>query len=290
MSEAWRSLKIKQFEQVAAGPVSLLRLSGKGARRREATPGERPTLVATEGDRVTPFPPLPSPPDERGVLRAAYSVPAALIGPQTRFSLRLADGHLIALPAPVTRPGAAPPAATGPPAPAPPAPAPADSDQVNDLRRQLADAHRRAEDALLQAVSASDQRDVLEQRANELEQTVRDRQAALDELEIWRGELERRLAAMSTELGETAARLQAAEQELETLRGRPDAPEGASGSEASEVALAGPEGEPGEPPLEPSSAGTPDAPLDLDELRRRAAAAAGEVAARELAEATGDAP
>ncbi len=301
MSDAWRSLKIKKFEQVAAGSVSLLRLTGKGPRRHEAAPDERPALVADDGHEVTTFPPLPSPADERGVLRAAYSVPTALLRPETAFSLKLSDGQVIALPAPASRAGAAPTPPAPPPAPSappeppeppgpptavpPPAPAaqpapgappgPTASDQRGeDLRREVADAHRRAEDALLQAASARDQRDALEQRTAELEQTLRQRQAALDELEVWRAELERRLASMSTELGETTARLRAADEEVAALRAQLGLGEGES--EAGEL-------------LEPSPGVVSEGPLELDDLRRRAAAEAGEVAARELAEAAAEA-
>jgi hypothetical protein len=252
VSDAWRSLKIKQFEQVAAGPdVALLRVTGKTARRREATPNERPALVADDGQTVTRFAALSSPPDDRGVLRAAYSVPAAVVRPETVFSLELTDGHVIALPAPAARAGggAAPP----PPPPVPASPPAPDPRAAEALHQELADANRRAEDALLDAAAARDQRDALEHRNAELQEALRDRQAALDELEVWRGELERRLASMSTELGDATARLRAAEEELVELR----------------------------VPL-------PEAAANLDELRQRAAAEASEVAARELAEALAD--
>jgi chromosome segregation ATPase len=119
------------------------------------------------------------------------------------------------------------------------------------LHQEIADANRRAEDALREAAAARDQQEALRQRNAELVQSLRERQATLDELEVWRSELERRLASMSTELGETTARLRAAEQELAGLDVAP-----------------------------PS-----DAPTDMEELRRRAALEAAEAAARELAEA-----
>ena len=266
MSDAWRSLKIKQFEQVAAAPsVALLRLTGKAPRRHDATPDERPTLVADDGQEVARFAALPSPPDDRGVLRAAYSVPDRLIKPETVFSLELKDGHVIALPAPVARaesraaespsPVERPsPAATVPPALTPAAavtPAPADAAAADEaLRQELADATRRAEEALLEAAAARDQREALEQRNAELAESLHERQAALDELEVWRSELERRLASMSSELGVATARLRSAEEELAVS----------------------------------------DAPGDREELRRRAAAEAAEVAARELADAAADRP
>jgi chromosome segregation ATPase len=113
-------------------------------------------------------------------------------------------------------------------------PAPGEAEEA--LRQELADANRRAEDALLEAAAARDQNEALEQRCVELAESLRERQAAFDELDVWRGELERRLASMSTELGAATARRREQEQEL----------------------------------------------------RRRAIAEAGELAARELAEAAAD--
>jgi hypothetical protein len=279
VSDAWRSLKIKQFEHVAAAPsLALLRITGKASRRSGAAE-ERPALVADDGQNVTRFAALPSPPDDKGVLRAAYSVPAAVLTADTVFSLELKDGHVIALPAPVARATAAPPTPDIAPGPGPSSATSAQADEA--LRQELADANRRAEDALLEAAAARDEREALHQRAQELEAAVRERQAALDELEVWRGELERRLASMSTELGDATTRLRAAEQELALARGETEETEAdgetpVSGLEA-EVSAA-------EPPPPPA------APIGLDELRRRAAARAGEVAARELADASADAP
>lgn len=105
MTEAWESAKIKRFEHVTVSPtVVLLRVAGKPARRRLVAE-RRPVLLADDGDVVKRFVAIPSPPDDRGVLRAAYSVPAELIKPQTVFSLELTDGQVVSLPAPT--PGAA---------------------------------------------------------------------------------------------------------------------------------------------------------------------------------------
>jgi hypothetical protein len=274
VSEAWRALKIKQFEQVSAAPsVALLRITGKAPRRRDASPDERPTLLADDGREVARFAALPSPPDDRGVLRAAYSVPEAVIKPETVFSLELADGHVIALPAPSSRGGGRPAATPAVPSPgtaAPPEPAATDPQPAQAeaaLRQELADANRRAEEALLEAAAAHDQRAALEQRNAELAESLRERQAAFDELDVWREELERRLASMSSELGDATARLRAAQEELSRL-----APQPGAGVPA-ETGAAG--------------AGTP---VDLGELRRRAAADAADVAARELSEAAADVP
>jgi hypothetical protein len=99
VSDAWHSAQVREFEHVKAGrSISLLRVTAKAPRRR--TPEQRPTLVADDGHNVVRFAALPSPPDNRGMLRSAYSVPAELVTPDTVFSLELDDGFVISLPAP----------------------------------------------------------------------------------------------------------------------------------------------------------------------------------------------
>jgi hypothetical protein len=191
-----QSIVIGEFEHVAVGSSGLLlRVSGRSSRPRPA-PDWRPTLVADHGSGPERFAALRSPPDAEGVLRAAYSVPAALLGPATRFWLELDDGRAVELPEPA--PGAARrPAPVGAPA----APAP---DQLATLTAALAESRERAEQL---------------QRENET------MTATLDELEIWRGELERRLADTTTELADTRARLAQtqARAELEALVTRAEA-------------------------------------------------------------------
>jgi hypothetical protein len=279
-------VKVRQFEQVMAAPsMALLRVTGT-AERRSGVPTERPTLLADDGQDVSRFPALSSPPDARGVLRAAYSVPASVIKPQTVFSLQLADGHVIALPTPTPRPGAEQPPAL----PADPLGAERAADDRTGpeaqaaLREELADANRRAEDALLEAAAARDETEVLERRNSELADSLREQRATLDELEIWRGELERRLASMSTELGDAKTRLREGEQELRRVRAElGDAEDRAALAEAQVAAstqqLQAGGGQTG------ASVG-PE--VDLDELSRRAAAEASELAAHELAEAIAD--
>ncbi|MGO9957870.1 MAG: hypothetical protein ACLP50_18190 [Solirubrobacteraceae bacterium] len=100
MNDAWHSLKVRQFEHVTAGPsTTLLRVAGKTSRRRAGT-DRRPVLVADDGQTVHRFTALSSPPDGRGILRAAYSVPPSTVTPDTVFSLELEDGGVIALPTP----------------------------------------------------------------------------------------------------------------------------------------------------------------------------------------------
>jgi hypothetical protein len=161
------SLTIAEFEHVAAGPsVRLLRVRAavSGAPR---VPDRRPELVAEHAGGLERFAPLPSPPDPPGLLRAAYSVPAALVGPETTFTLELDSGAIIALPVP-TEGAARRPAATESAEPDPAALA-----------------------------------------------------ARLAELEIWTGELERRLTDATDQLAAARARL--VEAELDALSTRAEA-------------------------------------------------------------------
>jgi hypothetical protein len=233
MPDAWNAVKIRDFEHVLAAPtVTLLRVSGKPPRRR-STVGPRPVLVANDGQTIRRFAAIPSPPDDRGVLRAAYSVSSDLLAPSTTFSLELTDGTVVALPAP--QPGNARPA-----------PEPAD-----DPASELGDAHELPEGTderrsglvtklteLSARLAESEQaRDELEQTAAPLNATIertelelvgaRERAAraeaeatksaaALEELETWRGELERRLTETTDEL--TAAKAARTEDQAEVLR------------------------------------------------------------------------
>lgn len=105
MSDAWNSIKIREFEHVLAAPsVALLRISGKPPRRHSGV-GPRPVLLADDGQTVRRFAAIPFPPDDRRLLRTAYSVSSDLVTSTTVFSLEMTDGSVIALPAP--RPGAA---------------------------------------------------------------------------------------------------------------------------------------------------------------------------------------
>ncbi|HEX3690625.1 MAG TPA: hypothetical protein VHV28_13060 [Solirubrobacteraceae bacterium] len=217
MTDAWDSLAIGEFEHVAVGPsVVLLRVNGRSSRPRPS-PEWRPTLIADHGSGPKRFEALPSPPDAEGVLRAAYSVPSALIAADARFWLELQEGETVELEAPapgtprrVAGDGAAP--AEDPEAAVEGSEPPAEgSDQLTSLSTELADARDRA--AQLQG-------------ANETMTST------LEELEIWRGELERRLADTTTELAETRARLAeahaAAEMEALVARAEADALEQAA--------------------------------------------------------------
>jgi hypothetical protein len=204
VTDGWHSLAIGEFEHVAVGPsVVLLRVNGRSSRPRPS-PDWRPTLVAEHGTGPERFDALPSPPDAEGVLRAAYSVPAALMTTDARFWLELDDGEIVELgaPAPGTPRRAAPhgaPDATPDAAAAPDAAAEDDTDAGDD---DTGAGEAAAQLATLSAALA-EARDHATRVQGENETMA----ATLEELEIWRGELERRLADTTTELAETRARL-----------------------------------------------------------------------------------
>lgn len=196
MTEASQSIVIGDFEHVAVGSsVVLLRVSGRSSRPRSA-PDWRPTLVADHGSDRQRYAPLPSPPDSEGVVRAAYSVPATLVGAGTRFWLELDDGQVLELGDPT-------PGAARRPAPASERTEP-EPDDVTTLTTALAEAR---------------------DRATQLQGENETMSATLEELEIWRGELERRLADTTTELADTKAHLAQlrATAELEALVARAEA-------------------------------------------------------------------
>ena len=192
MTDGRHSLAIGEFEHVAVSPsVMLLRVNGRSSLPRPS-PDWRPTLLADHGSGHERFAALPSPPDAEGVLRAAYSVPVDLVTGDARFWLEFHDGELVEL---------GPPAPGTPRRPAPDAPRAretdtstdedgsgvgGDTDQLTTLSATLAEARDRA-------TRLQDENETLS--------------GTLEELEIWRGELERRLADTTTELAETRARL-----------------------------------------------------------------------------------
>lgn len=173
MTDAWHSLAIGEFEHVAVSPsIMLLRVNGRSSRARPH-PDWRPTLVAEHADGAERFDALPSPPDAEGVLRAAYSVPATLMTADARFWLELQDGETVELGAPAPGTPRLAEHDTG---------AGEDADQLATLSTALAEAR---------------------DRATQLQGENETLSATLEELEIWRGELERRLADTTTELAQT---------------------------------------------------------------------------------------
>jgi hypothetical protein len=220
MPDAWNSIRIREFEHILAAPtVALLRVSGKPPRRR-STAGPRPVLVANDGTTIRRFVAIPSPPDDRGVLRAAYSVSSDLLAPSTTFSLELTDGSTVALPAP--QPGVSrisPDPRTDSPSEPPNPPEPPEGtderrsglvSKLTELSARLAESEQ-ARDELQQSVAplseASErvEHELVEarERAVRAETEAKQSAAALEELETWRGELERRLTETIDELSET---------------------------------------------------------------------------------------
>jgi hypothetical protein len=233
MPDAWNSVKIREFEHVLAAPtVALLRVSGKPPRRR-LTVGPRPVLVANDGQTIRRFAAIPSPPDDRGVLRAAYSVSSDLLAPNTTFSLELADGTVLALPAPqpgVPRLSREP--GTEAPSEAAEGPEPPDGtderrsglvSKLTELSARLAESEQ-ARDELQQSVAPLSQaserveHELLgaRERAARAEAEAKQSAAALEELETWRAELERRLTETIDEL--SATKIARTQDESELLR------------------------------------------------------------------------
>lgn len=233
MSDAWSSVKIREFEHVLAAPtVALLRVSGKPPRRRSSA-GPRPVLVANDGQTIRRFAAIPSPPDDRGVMRAAYSVSSDLLAPNTSFSLELSDGAVVPLPTP--QPGDA---RLSPDADVDSGPEPVDDPELPDgaderrsglvsklteLSARLAESEQ-AREELEQSVARLNQaterveHELLgaRERAARAEAEAKQSAAALEELETWRGELERRLTDTIDEL--SAAKIGRAQDEAELVR------------------------------------------------------------------------
>ncbi len=106
MTDAWQSIKIREFEHVPSGAgTSLLRVGGKSPWRRATS--TRPMLRVDKAGDAHRFAALPAADEPRGSLRAAYSVPTGLITADSKFWLEHADGSLTELPLPVTGPGRA---------------------------------------------------------------------------------------------------------------------------------------------------------------------------------------
>src|SRR5689334_3280707 len=96
------AIELTEFEQVEAAPgTALLRIAARAA--GGISPAERPTLVVNDGQEVHRLAALPAPPNPNGLLRAAFSAPAALLGAQSSFSLELSNRAVVDLPAPTRR-------------------------------------------------------------------------------------------------------------------------------------------------------------------------------------------
>jgi DNA repair exonuclease SbcCD ATPase subunit len=94
-----RSFELQAFEHLIATPgTALLRVLSVGPDGGD--PDHRPTLLVDDGQTVHRFAALPAPADPPGTLRAAYSVPVGLLGPQSTYALELSGGTELDLPTP----------------------------------------------------------------------------------------------------------------------------------------------------------------------------------------------
>ncbi len=245
VNDAWQVASIESCEQIPASPtMDLVRVSATSS--VAATPEEAaPVLVLDDGYTVTRFTAMPAPPDDDGWLRCAFAVPDGLATLETAYGLELDGGLLIALPHPgpaVAPAGSAMPLNGGEPlddlapgaldAPeafavgAPDAVAPDEGPDAEspagfarapdglDLGLLLAAAEATAE---LQAVRELHALEPGPSRAvSTFDPGGADARAA--ELEVWSGELERRLAEATTELDEVRAAATRDALELRALR------------------------------------------------------------------------
>src|SRR4051812_49961967 len=133
------AFKVESFEYVDAGPLALLRLSGRW-RGAEPAPDDVVLVARTGGQRIE-LSPLPAPPADDGLWRAAYSADADLLADGSgdlAFELEPPAGRSVTLPrptehAPQTQPRSGPPVPPPPPAPT-----------AGDLSTQLAEELRTA--------------------------------------------------------------------------------------------------------------------------------------------------
>jgi hypothetical protein len=99
VTDAWQSIKLREFEYVITGPEAcLLRVSGRASWRRGSE--RRPILLLQQDESEHRFEPLRAPLDRGGTLRAAYAVPSALVTPSSHFWLEHQNGARTELPTP----------------------------------------------------------------------------------------------------------------------------------------------------------------------------------------------
>ena len=100
VTDAWRSIRLTEFEHVVTGPAqSLLRVCGQAP--PDHAPGPRPVLVIESAAGEARFHPLRAPDDLRGVIRAAYAVPTSLVSGSAGWWLESVGGGRVELPVPV---------------------------------------------------------------------------------------------------------------------------------------------------------------------------------------------
>ena len=199
------AFKVESFEYVDAGPLALLRLSGRW--RGVAPAPEDALLVArTAGERIE-LSPLPAPPADDGLWRAAYSADADLLADgagDLAFELEPPAGRSITLPSPAPH-VQQPQPRSGMPAPPPPAPEPTAGDLSTQLAEELRTANERMGELMNRIASYEHSREELEAVQNELS-------AALDDLDAANSHLDTVHEAHSLELGAARQQRDAAEQ------------------------------------------------------------------------------
>jgi chemotaxis protein MotB len=96
--DASSSIELELFEQVVATPgTALLRLA---ARAPDVDGARASTLVVDDGRTQHRLRPIPQPPDQSGLLRAAYTAPLQMLVGRVAFALELPDGSVLDLPSP----------------------------------------------------------------------------------------------------------------------------------------------------------------------------------------------
>jgi chromosome segregation ATPase len=218
VTDAWQSIKIRSFEHVSAGPTtSLLRVDGKPAWRRGSSP--RPTLLVDTAGEPQRFAALPAPPDPRGLLRAAYSVPSTTVGSESRFWLEHLDGSLTELPAPTKGASRRDPTVgtTVSPEAAP---------DIEELQLPDAPETERRADVHAKLAEQSGALAESERAAIDNEQARRAAEAELTQAQSEIGQLERRQAEAQAEIerarAEARAEIERGRAEAEHIRARAD--------------------------------------------------------------------
>lgn len=209
--------------------TSLLRVGGKSPwRRATSTP---PILRIDKSGDAHRFEALPASDEPRGWLRAAYSVPTNLIAADSKYWLEHPDGSQTELPQPVTGPGRASGDSAAADEHAEYAGDTALERELTALRSGRASLEQELDQSRDQLRIMTLERDELSrqaaafdgvavkarERAGKAEAANEQLRDTISELEVWRGELERRLAAISSELGVAKAAREADARERKRL-------------------------------------------------------------------------
>jgi hypothetical protein len=203
---------VESFEYVDAGPLALLRLAGRW-RGAPPSPDDVVLVARTGGERIE-LGPLPAPPADDGLWRAAYSADADMLSDgagDLAFELEPPAGRSITLPSP-TEHAPQPPSRAGtttPPQPQPLAPT------AGDLSTQLAEELRTANERMAELMNRIAS---YEHSREELEAVQQELSAALDDLDAVNSHLDTVHEAHSLELGAARQQRDAAEQRAADLQ------------------------------------------------------------------------